>query len=383
MNMRRARRLTCACLLLLFLVPASGLGGRSFAAADAVADAAFWRMFSDFSEPSGFFQSDNLVSNELTFPNLLPEIANRNSEQGAYVGVGPEQNFSYLAALKPRIAFIVDIRRQNAILHLLYKALFELSASREEFLSRLLSRPRPRHLNARSSVADLFAAFAAAPAEASRFEKNLKEVKKQLQKKHGFALTEEDLAALQYVYSAFFEAGPGLQYSFGSSRRGRPFPTFAELMTAVDAQGSPRSFLATDADYQVLRDLQRRNLIIPVVGNFGGGKALKSVASHLSARGFTVNVFYTSNVESYLFRSEDWRGFYDNLSTLPVDRKSVLVRSIFGRYGFGGPPLPGATPQAPVPGRSESLHLDPIEDLVAAFLRGEISSYDDLIARSK
>ena len=85
-------------------------------------------MFSEFSEPSGFFQSDNLVSNETTFPNLLPEIASRASGQSAYLGVGSEQNFSYLAALKPRIAFIVDIRRQNAILHLLYKALFEMSS---------------------------------------------------------------------------------------------------------------------------------------------------------------------------------------------------------------------------------------------------------------
>jgi len=379
MTLRRAR-LTCASLLLLFLVPTPGLGGR-WSGTDGVEDAAFWRMFSEFSEPSGFFQSDNLVSNEMTFPNLLPEIASRASGQGAYVGVGPEQNFSYLAALRPRIAFIVDIRRQNAILHLLYKALFELSSSREEFLSRLLSRPRPRHLNERSSVAELFSAFAQAPTEASRFEKNFKEVKKQLQKKHGFALTDEDLAALQYVYSAFFEAGPGLQYSFGSNRRGRPFPTFAELMTAVDAQGNARSFLATDEDYQVLRELQRRNLIIPVVGNFGGGKALKSVGSHLSARGFKVSVFYTSNVESYLFRTEDWRGFYDNLSSLPTTDRSVLVRSIFGRYGYGGPPLPGASPSPN--GRSESLHLDPIEDLVAAFLRGEVSTYDDLIARSK
>jgi len=378
MTLRRAR-LTCASLLLLFLVPTSGLGGR-WLGTDGVEDAAFWRMFSEFSEPSGFFQSDNLVSNETTFPNLLPEIANRTSGESAYVGVGPEQNFSYLAALKPRIAFIVDIRRQNAILHLLYKALFELSPNREEFLSRLLSRPRPRDLNARTSVGDLFKAFARAPAEPKRFERNLKDVKKQLQKKHGFALTAEDLAALQYVYSAFFEAGPSLQYSFGSNRRGRPFPTFAELMTAVDAQGSPRSFLATDEDYQVLRGLQQRNLIIPVVGNFGGGKALRAVGSHLSSRGFKVSVFYTSNVESYLFRTEDWRGFYDNLSALPTNDRSVLVRSIFGRYGFGGPPLPGAA--ATVNGRSESLHLDPIEALVAAFQRGEISTYDDLIARA-
>jgi hypothetical protein len=49
--------------------------------------------------------------------------------------------------VKPKIAFIVDIRRQNLIEHLMYKALFELSADRAEFISRLLSRRtafRPR-----------------------------------------------------------------------------------------------------------------------------------------------------------------------------------------------------------------------------------------------
>ena len=52
-----------------------------------------------------------------------------------------------------------------------------------------------------------------------------------------------------------------------------------------------------------------------------------TVAAYLGGRGLTVAVFYTSNVESYLFRSDDWRSFYTNVALLPVDRRSVLVRS--------------------------------------------------------
>ena len=56
------------------------------------------------------------------------------------MGVGPEQNFTYIVATKPSMAFIVDVRRGNLDLQLMYKALFELSADRAEFVSRLFSQ---------------------------------------------------------------------------------------------------------------------------------------------------------------------------------------------------------------------------------------------------
>ena len=150
-------------------------------------------------------------------------------------------------------------------------------------------------------------------------------------------------------------------------------------MTAADAQGITRSFLASEESYQGLREMQVRNLIIPVVGNFAGTRALKSVAAYLDGRGLTVTVFYTSNVESYLFRGDDWRTFYGNMAALPVDRRSVLVRSVFEGSGGSG----GAGADYPGTPRQGSLHFDPIEDLVAAFRRGEISGYGDLLARSR
>jgi len=373
MTIRRAAGLTCASLLLFLLLPGPGLDARWSSPTDRIDDAAFWRLFSEFSEPGGYFRSDNLVSNERAFAAVLPEIARRSSGRSAYVGVGPEQNFSYIAALRPRIAFIVDIRRQNAILHLLYKAVFELSPSRAEFLSLLFSRPRPRHLGPRSGVRDFFEAFAVVPASADSFAANLEGIRSRLVEQHGFVLSDQDLGALRDVYSAFFEAGPELKYSFRSSRRGRPFPTYAELMTAADDLGVPRSFLANEDSYQEVRELQRRNLVIPVVGDFAGSKAVKAVAVYLRARGFVVTAFYASNVEFYLFRNDGWRSFYGNVAALPVDHRSVLVRSAFRGFGMG---YPGTS----LEGR---LQLDPIEDLVTAFRRGGISSYGDLLARSK
>jgi len=122
-------------------------GPRDRVAADnlpkQLSDRAYWKMVVDFSEPDGFFRSDNFISNETTFQEVIPELKKRVSQNGVYLGVGPDQNFTYIAALRPRMAFIVDIRRQNLILHLMYKAIIEMSDDRADFMSRLFSRPRP------------------------------------------------------------------------------------------------------------------------------------------------------------------------------------------------------------------------------------------------
>jgi hypothetical protein len=107
-----------------------------------LSDEAFWKLVTELSEPGGRFPSDNFVSNELGTQQVLKALTRDRESSGAYIGVGPEQNFTYIVALKPKIAFIVDIRRQNLIEHLMYKSLIELSADRAEFLSRFRSRGR-------------------------------------------------------------------------------------------------------------------------------------------------------------------------------------------------------------------------------------------------
>ena len=116
-------------------------------------DQEFWSLIDDMSEPSGTFRSDNLLSNEGRFQYVIPELVEAARPGGVYMGVGPEQNFTYIAATRPAIAFIVDIRRANLDLHLMYKALFELSADRADFVSRLFSRKRPLGLRPTSTAA--------------------------------------------------------------------------------------------------------------------------------------------------------------------------------------------------------------------------------------
>jgi hypothetical protein len=349
-------------------------------------DRTFWMLASEFSEPSGTFRSDNLVSNETVFQSVIPTLQQSLGPVSAYVGVGPDQNFTYIASLEPRIAFIVDIRRQNMMLHLMYKALIEMSPTRETFLARLFSRPPP-NLDPNVTPNVLLDAFADIEPDPVAFERNRAEIFSWLQGHHRFGLSRGDLAGIDYVYRAFYSAGPDLRYSFGRGAGWQPFPSYRDLMIADDGQGVQRSYLANEKLYGALRDLQTRNLIVPLVGDFGGPKALRSVARYLDVHHATLSVFYTSNVEQYLFRPieagrDSWQRFYDNVAAMPITNQSTFVRAFFnnqGRFTRIPDPQSGIMPVGP---RSQTL-LNPIAVLLGAYTEGHIGSYTDVIALSR
>src|SRR3954463_6907619 len=79
----------------------------------------FAQTIASLSERGGYFDTDNLISNESSYLQVMPDLERRSIRGGAYIGVGPDQNFSYIAQTRPAIAFIVDIRRDNLLLHLL------------------------------------------------------------------------------------------------------------------------------------------------------------------------------------------------------------------------------------------------------------------------
>lgn len=303
-------------------------------------DREFWRLVSDFSEPDGTFHSENLVSNEVRFQSIVPRLLQTAVPGRAYVGVGSEQNFTYIAAVRPAQAFIVDIRRGNLDLHLVYKVLFELSATRAEFVSRLFSRPQPSGLGPASSAAEIFAAYATVAPTEGLYVQNLRAIETHLVTTHKFALSSGDREGISFVYHAWFTEGPDIRYALTTGRSGRGrggpggFPTYADLMTATDDAGRPRSYLATEDAFRFLKDLQTRNMIVPVVGNFGGPKALRAVATYLKQHQRTVSVFYASNVEQYLQQDGLWGNFCSSVATMPVDTTSTFIRS--ARGGFGG-----------------------------------------------
>ena len=386
-----SRRVIIALLTLLALVALAGLLSSPTrpgppATAESLptrlSDEVFWHLITDFSEPNGFFRSDNFLSNEQEYQWVIPTLTSTLGTGGVYLGVGPEQNYSYIVALRPKLAFIVDVRRGNRDLHLLYKAFIEMSADRADFLSRLFARPRPAELpsgGAGTSVGQLFAAYQRTPPSAELFEENLRAATGWLQRHHSFDLSDDEVAGLEYVYRAFFEGGPDLNYSFpnGGFGRGGNFPTYADLMTQTDGGGEHLSYLASEDHFRVLGELERNNAIIPLVGNFAGPKALRAVGGYLREHGATVSAFYTSNVEMYLFQqADDWKKFYGNVAALPIDEKSTFIRSVSNR-GFRFQLRNNA------PGARASTRLSSIADLVRDYRAGRIDGYYDVIAMSQ
>ena len=302
-------------------------------------DAEFWKLVEDFSEANGSFRSDNLLSNELWFQTIIPDLLNLVKPGGVYLGVGPEQNFSYIAALKPSMVFIVDIRRGNLHTQLMYKALFELAATRADFVSLLFARKRPDGLSASSSVQDIFNAVAAAPASEEIYKEHYKKVIDHLTKTRALPLPAEDLGGIDYVYRNFFTFGPSINYNSSTSGGiGRAGTTYQALMTTTDSVGQARSYLASEALFGVLKDLETRNLVVPLVGDFAGPKAIRSVGRYVKDKDASAAVaaFYLSNVEQYLNQNGVWQLFCNNVASLPLNAQSTFIYSQGGQGGRGG-----------------------------------------------
>ena len=125
------------CLGLTWELAVGGGGAHTQAQSDFAAEIAA------LSEPPGYFDTDNLISNERSYLDVVPELKARRVKGGVYIGVGPDQNFSYIARIRPSVAFIIDLRRDNLLLHLLFKALFTRAQTRVEYLTMLTGRAPP------------------------------------------------------------------------------------------------------------------------------------------------------------------------------------------------------------------------------------------------
>ena len=343
---------------------------------DRITDADFWSIVTSFSEPGGVFQDENYVSNEARYQQVIPALKKSVKPGAVYIGVGPEQNFTYIAAFRPGVSFVIDIRRQNTLEHLIYKSVFEQSANRAEFFSRLFSRAQPKNLNERSDIADLVRGFSALPRDNALFERNLREVLDHLKKVHGFDLSSDDEKTIQNVYRVFSDAGLSIDYTYKQNGSGVN-ATYARLITQTDGEGENRSFLASEENFQAVRDLQRRNLIIPIVGDFAGPKALPAIGRYAQEHGTTIGVFYMSNVEQYLFDAMVWKTFYSSVSALPVDSTSALIRSVAPSAARGCFPIASRA------ALSWASLQGPIDRLVRAYRENRIQNNCDVVRMSQ
>ena len=349
-------------------IVALALGGWSgHAQAPAPAASGFAAQIAALSEADGYFDTDNLISNEQSYLSVLPDIERAALRGGAYIGVGPDQNFSYIAAARPSVAFIIDVRRDNLLLHLLFKALFSLSRTRVDYLSLLCGRTVPadagpwrdKGIAALTDYVDAAAMPDRAATDALRARVTT------AIRSFGVALSDVDLRTIDRFHRRFIDAGLGLRFqSLGRPPQGY-YPTFRQLLLEVDGAGHQRNYLASEDAFLFVKSLQARDLVIPIVGDLSGASAMVSIGRWLRDHGERLSVFYTSNVEFYLFREGGFSRFVDNLAHIPHADHALIIRSVFGGGGgFGG----GSVSQTQA-----------VPDLLDGFSRGRYHQYWEIV----
>lgn len=328
----------CLCLALLAATSAacdatSGRDVADSASAQARPDsiANFGALITRLSESGGYFDTDNLISNESSYLQVMGALSRYGVRGGAYIGVGPDQNFSYIARIRPRIAFMVDIRRDNLLQHLMFKALFANARNRAEYLSLWLGKPAPADVErwGDRSISEIVEYLDATPVTPGS-ESTAHSIVGKNVSTMGVTLSADDIATIERFHQAFISAGLSLRFTTAGRAPQPYYPTLRQLVLERDLEGKQASYLANEADFRVVKDLQRRNMIIPVVGDLGGEKALPAIGAYMQETGDTLSAFYASNAEDYVMRDGQLARYAESITAIPHDARSVFIRSFFG-----------------------------------------------------
>jgi hypothetical protein len=335
-----------------------------------ISDREFGRLIDALSEPEGYFDTDNFISNETSYLHVVDRLEARVGPGGAYLGVGPDQNFSYIVHSEPSIAVIADIRRQNMLQHLLFKVLIQESDGRYDFLCRLFARRCDGP--PADSLPSILDRVDDSPSDDALFERQMDSVLDSLAGDYGVDLSPMDRERIAYVYRSFADAGLQMRFSSfgGNSVR---YPTFADLALETDSTGDYAAFLGSDALFDRLRRFQEANRLIPIVADFAGGHAMGEAAAFLRASGFEVSVFYTSNVEYYLFGTSQWQAYLDNVRAFPFSDDAVFVRAYFPTYGIPHPQN--------VPGHRPTTLIQSVAGFLDDAASGRLATYWDVVSR--
>jgi len=343
----------------------------------------FPQLVAELSEPNGWFDTDNLISNEKSYLHVVPRLEQAGVSGGVYIGVGPDTSFSYMARIRPSVAFLVDIRRDNLLLHLLFKALFQMSRNRIEYLALLTGTPPPGDFEnndlANGQLAngqlgkwndadideivryldDQFAA--SAPPIDDRIRKTIAGF--------GVPVSAKEMQTILRFHSEFMARRLSLRFHSTGRLPRTYYPTYRELLLETDREGRRLSFLAREDDFQFLRSLHQRDAVIPVVGDLGGTHALVAIARWMRQHDQRLSAFYVSNVEDYLFRDRVFGQYMENLTRLPRSDRSVMIRSVFGRWGLVDT----------APGYYSTSTTQNLDEMLANYSDGKYRTYTDLL----
>jgi hypothetical protein len=326
------------------------------------------------SEQGGYFDSDNLISNETSYLHVIPKLKELGINGGVYIGVGPDQSFSYIAKIRPKMAIVIDIRRDNLLQHLLYKSLFARAHNRVEYLCLFFGKPVPKTKGWESrTIKELVEYIDGAQSDAKLFEKTVANVRKDVQS-YGIPLSASDLETIVKIQRAFYGAGLEIRYSSYHRPPRSIYPTYRDLLLETDLAGQQQNYFAGEDDFQFLKKLEEQDMIVPAVGDLSGPQAVKAIGQYIAEQKEKVSALYVSNVEFYLARQGTFDKFVENLKSLPIDNRSLIIRSYFNYYA---PSHPQAEPN-----HFSTQLLQRIEDLLKQCSTGECDNYNDIVTKN-
>jgi len=326
------------------------------------------------SEPNGYFDSDNLISNETSYLHVMDKLRELNVRGGVYVGVGPDQSFSYIAKIRPRMAVIIDIRRDNLLQHLIFKSLFSHAHNRIEYLCMFFGKPFPKTKGWETrGIKELVDYIDNTASEPKLFEKSQKQLIIDVQR-YGITLSASDTETVSKILKAFYTAGLDIRYSSYHRPPRSIYPTYRDLLLERTLGGEVQNYFNSEDDFQFIKKLEEQDLIVPVVGDLSGPQALKAIGKYVAELKDHVSAFYVSNVEFYLERQGTYNKFIENVKSLPFDEHSVIIRSYFNYYA---PPHPQAEPN-----HFSTQLLERLADLVKQCDSGECETYNDIVTKN-
>lgn len=334
--------------------------------------AGFSALVTALSEPGGFFDSDNLISNETSYLHVMTRLGPLLSG-GAYIGVGPDQNYSYMAALRPQVAYMLDVRRDNALQHLLFKALFQRSRNRLEYLCRWLGCRLPNNPDEWTDrpILELLAwadSTALSPVDGAR---ERRETLRTIEA-FGVPLDARDRETIERFHGEFMHQRLELRFESFGRGNASTYPTLRRLLLERDLAGAMRSYLTSDALWRVIRDMHADGRIVPVIGDLSGPKAVRAIGDDVRRRGLVVTALYTSNAEMYVWRAGGFERFAENVLSLPLAPHGVVIRSYFNR---------GSAHPLAVRGHMSVQLLQRFSDFERRYKAGELETYTDIVTR--
>lgn len=322
-------------------------------------------------KPTGPESVDNLMTNEDSIASVMDQAASEVPQGTVYLGVGPDQNFSLIAATKPHMALIIDYRKKNQLLHFFHLALIHLSNDRTTYLEKFWARdsqPQPELTLKTPDPSDSqLSSFVKSPFKPDMLKTLQNDVITFLSAWE--MLTTDDFDNIRRIQARL--AGPGPKARFLALKM---YPEIQSLIQAKTRSGKPGHWLASDDHYQTVRNLVTRYQLLPIVGDWAEkpGTNVKSTFRQLSAwlisKRLQVGCIYISDVEFFLMRGSHFSKYIANLSRLPLHHEARVVRTSTREIMHN----------ERLPGQSSTTIVRPLADMIHDYHAGKIGKWDDL-----